>query len=290
MTILHDLYRNPNAKRRGVGRSGRKVIQQGRGDDSTLLTGRGPRRPDSEEARATMESGTLETAFLADWVEMNFLHFEVDPDLLQENVPFPLDLHEGKAYVSLVAFTMKRLRPALGGAATEWTTRPIASHQFLNLRTYVNDGERTGIFFMKEWLNNRLAVTLGPKTFGLPYRWATLRYPQDPETCRGEVVAEEGALRYRGSKDPDLKAAAPGSLTEFLLERYTAFTSAGKQPKFFRVWHRPWKAAELKGFALEERSLLDHLKERWTETARFVGAHWSPGVFDVWMGRPHAVR
>ncbi|MEM1443001.1 MAG: DUF2071 domain-containing protein [Verrucomicrobiota bacterium] len=288
MTILHDLYRHPKAKRRRVGGSGKRGIQQGMVHDPTLLTEPGPHRPDSEEARAAIEAEPFETAFLADWVEMNFLHFEVDPDLLQKEVPFPLDLRDGRAYVSLVAFTMKRFRPAFGGAATAWTTRPIASHQFLNLRTYVNHRGRTGIFFMKEWLNNRLAVAMGPKTFGLPYRWAKVSYPHSEGTCCGEVLAKDGALRYRGDKHPELAPAADGTLAEFLLERYTAFTAAAKRPKFFRVWHRPWKSAEITDFEFEERTLLDRLGEGWTKTARFVGAHWSPGVFDVWMGRPHA--
>ena len=44
-----------------------------------------------------------------------FIHFEVDAERLQRDVPFPLDLRDGKAYVSLVAFTMRAMRFRFGG-------------------------------------------------------------------------------------------------------------------------------------------------------------------------------
>lgn len=289
MTILHDLYRHPNAKRRRVGRSGERPTQPGYVSDPTLLDPGDPHRPTSQEARVAMEGRVAETAFLADWTDMVFIHFEVDPDELQRVVPFSLDLFEGKAYVSLVAFTMNRMRPAFGGKATEWITKPIATHQFLNLRTYVNHRGRTGIFFMKEWLNERLAVMLGPKTFGLPYHYAKVDYLNDETHCAGRVVGENGEVAYDGRKADYLTPALPGTRDAFFLERYTAFTNAGRCPQFFRVWHQPWKVGGINGFTLKSKTLLGSLRERWTETAKLAGAHWSPGVFDVWMGRPHAV-
>src|ERR1700720_156490 len=53
--------------------------------------------------------------FVADWDDVLFLHFEVHPRDLQSAVPFELDLRDGRAYLSLVAFTQRRLRPAFGG-------------------------------------------------------------------------------------------------------------------------------------------------------------------------------
>ena len=290
MTILHDLYRHPKAKRRRAGGSGEKPTQQGYVCDLTLLNQERTHRPTSEEARLAMKGRFAETALIADWVEMVFIHFEVDRDLLQEVFPFPLDTYKGKAYVSLVAFTMKRIRPAVGGKATEWMTRPIASHQFLNFRTYVNHRGRTGIFFMKEWLNEKLAVALGPKTFGLPYHFATVDYLRDDTDCAGRVVGEDGEIAFEGTENPRLTPAVPGTLEAFFLERYTAFTAAGRTPQFFRVWHEPWKVGALDRFEMRSQTLLESLREKWTGTARLIDARWSPGVHEVWMGRPHRVR
>ncbi|MDF1859388.1 MAG: DUF2071 domain-containing protein [Verrucomicrobiales bacterium] len=242
MTILRDLYRPVKPFRTRVGRSGGKT-KQGQVSDPTLFpTGLSGR---SEEARRAMESRRIETLFLADWADAVFLHFEVDREALQEEVPFPLDRFEGKCFVSLVAFTMRGMRFAKGGKCTRWMTAPLATHRFLNLRTYVRTGGEEGIFFMKEWLDNPLSIPLGPKTFGLPYRRGELRYAHGPEGVEGAVDCYEGSLRYRG-KPGKVEAAAPvGTLSAFLLERYTAFIAAGRKPKKFRVWHEPWRHGRL---------------------------------------------
>ena len=89
-----------------------------------------------------------EPLFLAAWQRSVFLHYEADPALLQRQVPFALDLREGRAFVSLVAFTLWRMRPRLGGLLSEWLFKPIASHDFLNVRTYVQHNAEPGIFFL----------------------------------------------------------------------------------------------------------------------------------------------
>ena len=52
------------------------------------------------------------------------------------------------------------------------------------------DAEVVGIYFMKEWLNNRLSAMVGPYTFGLPYQYGRLSFQNDPTngTCSGNVI------------------------------------------------------------------------------------------------------
>ncbi len=64
----------------------------------------------SDEGRGRLFSRPGEPLFLAGWERVLFIHFEVDAAVLQRDVPFPLDLRDGKAYVSLVAFTMRDMR------------------------------------------------------------------------------------------------------------------------------------------------------------------------------------
>lgn len=234
-----------------------------------------------------MEGRRFETLFVADWSEAVFLHFSVDPGALQQEVPFPLDDYEGACFVSFVAFTMRRMRFARGGLLTRWITAPIATHRFLNLRTYVRPGAGEGIFFMKEWLDNRVSIPLGPRTFGLPYHFGRLDYDHGGSTIRGEATCPGGCLRYEGEVEDTPEPAAPGTRDAFLLERYTAYTAAGRSRKRFRVWHPPWQRMELAGVRLPVNTLFRGLDEAWTKTARLVSAHFSPGVTDVWMGRPH---
>lgn len=245
-----------------------------------------------------------EPLFLADWLDVVFLHFEVDGAALQQEVPFELERWQGSAYVSLVAFTMRGMRPRRGGRLTEWLLKPIATHRFLNVRTYVRHRGETGIHFLAEWLDNRISVLLGPVTFGLPYRFGRLDYKNDAEDGRlmGRVSRwrrDSPRLEYRARIDPTVKfgPCAAGSLDGFLLERYTAFNGRVVQggwerggvpdaalKRFFRIWHPPWPQVPIGISALD----ISLLKETWPwfGEARLVSAHYSPGVRDVWMGRP----
>jgi len=44
------------------------------------------------------------SVFHGAWMSVLFLHYEVGPPQLQAEVPFLLDMRNGKAYVSVVAF------------------------------------------------------------------------------------------------------------------------------------------------------------------------------------------
>jgi uncharacterized protein YqjF (DUF2071 family) len=227
----------------------------------------------------------------ADWDRVLMLHYEVEPAVLRSIVPFPLDLHEGKAYVTLVAFTLRRMRPRRGGRVGRWLMHPIARHGFLNVRTYVRVGDEAGIYFITEYMNNLLARPLGPLAFGLPYRFARLHYRHDWERGRiaGRVSDPGGraALVYEASIPPGtaFTPARAGTLAEWLMERYTAFTMRRGTPLLFRVWHPPWPRLAVTATVHDDTLLRKHLP--WFSHARLVGAHVSPGLRDVWMGRPH---
>jgi uncharacterized protein YqjF (DUF2071 family) len=247
----------------------------------------------SEAARRRLLSLRGEPLFLADWLRPVFIHYEVPIAALQRDVPFELDLRDGKAYVSLVAFTMRRMRPFFGGSFTSWLLKPIANNDFLNVRTYVRHRSEPGIYFLTEWMNNPLSVHLGPVTFGLPYRFGKTNYQHHHEegelagTVREKTRAE--MFSYYGSPiNPQFAPCPAGSLDEFLLERYTAFTSHKTSRRFFRIWHKPWEQQAIQ-ISVHHRSLLETVWP-WFAEAKLAGANYSPGACDVWMGRPHGVE
>lgn len=262
----------------------------------------------SASARERILSLPGEPLFLANWERTLMIHFEVEAMALQKVVPFELDLRDGRAFVSVVAFRMSRMRPRFGGRIAAWVLKPIATHDFLNVRTYVRGNGEAGIRFMAEWLSNRLSVMLGPRAFGLPYRFGKIDYNHDWESSSSSnpfVAPLYNACLLTGRVadpktrdafiyDATLKAGSHfsacqlGSLSEWLMERYTAFTSFGAKRRFFRVWHEPWSQVGV-DIRVAERSLLEGI---WPffRNARLVGANFSPGVTGVWMGWPHRVR
>ncbi len=269
----------------------------------------------SAEAKARMLGLRGEPFFYAHWHEAVFLHYAVKPEVLQPFVPFELDVFaNGMAYVSCVAFTMKRLRPRMGG---EWLFKPIATHEFLNVRAYVKHGGVKGIYFLAEWLPNKLNVLLGPTVFGLPYRLGVNQYEHQvaaslcdasatngptltPSKDTGHVVtllpslrgyvadcASGRTLRYEADITSAPHVCDEGTLEEFLIERYTAFTTFLGLKRCFHVWHPPWRIASLDARILDD-SLLRCTGD-WAQQARFVSAHVAGGFDDVWMGRPRFV-
>ena len=129
--------------------------------------------------------------FQGSWMSVLFIHYEVEPARLQAEVPFPLDLRDGKAHVSVVAFSQERLRFAFGGNLTNWVGRWFANHEFLNVRTYVQHGGEPGIFFLAEWVPKRIATWLGPPLFGLPYRFGNIEYEHGQRMMRGRVTGRD---------------------------------------------------------------------------------------------------
>ena len=227
----------------------------------------------------------MTTLFLADWVNVLFAHFEADPEQLAREVPLELDLYNGKAYVSLVAFTQKRLRPKFGGRLGEWLSSPLAQHEFLNVRTYVRLGSERGIYFMVEWVPSSLAKFIGPLTYGLPYRLGRMNYKLGDGEMRGLVEAD-GRLEFQASMGEATARCQADSLEEFLLERYTAFTSRNGVLRRFRIRHEPWPKAPAE-CRITHDSLLS--SRGWMVSTQPVVSHYSPGVRDVQIGGPQRI-
>lgn len=261
----------------------------------------------SDEARRRFLDSEGPPPFVSDWRNVVMIHYEVEPRILQRDVPFGLDLVDGRAFVTLVLFEMVGLRtwrcPRLG----RWVFAPIGTHPFLNVRTYVRVGDESGIYFLAEYLPNRLSVLLGPATFGLPYRFGrvaleTMQDEERPLGDRSNRIAGRGfngcvcagtpetrfAFRAHGSGDCGCRAAETGTLTEFLMERYTAFTRWMGIDRRFRIWHEPWPQVSI-AVEVSDASLLQ-LTGAWAGSARLANANYSTGVSDVWMGRPQWIR
>jgi uncharacterized protein YqjF (DUF2071 family) len=248
----------------------------------------------SNVCRERLLSRWGEPLFLADWERVVFIHYEVNAAALRKEVPFEIDMWQGRALVSLVAFTMRDMRPRRGGRLAAWPFKAIATHPFLNVRTYVKHGDERGIYFMTEWLPNRLSVLLGPLIYGLPYRFARINYQHAHEqgylAGRIEATGAGGSLAYHAqlSSSASFTACPVDSPDEFLLERYTAFTAGGRTRRFFRIWHPPWWQMPVQVLVTAD-SLLTKVWP-WFKDARPVGANYSPGFRDVWMGRAFCVN
>jgi uncharacterized protein len=177
-----------------------------------------------------------------DWVDALFLHWPVPADALRERVPrdLRLDTFDGTAWVSIVAFHIARARPRGVPPAFAWRRFPE-----INVRTYLSDAERDGIWFFSLDADSRLAVELGRRFVYLPYYRASIRSALEADsisfrlerTHRGAPAARFEAQASFGGEP----RTAAGALEHWLIERYSFFT-AGPDGRTLRcdVAHDPW--------------------------------------------------
>ena len=178
------------------------------------------------------------------WRQLLFANWPVEPEVVERGLPegLEVDTYDGKAWLSVVPFTNVAVRPrglpdSIGVDLPE-----------LNLRTYVTvPGEdRPAVFFYSLDADGWLSVLGARLAFGLPYYNADIK-----------MVERDGAIRYRSRRahpgdqplrfdaryEPtgDRLDAEPGSLAEFLTERYRFYVGGpGGTIAYANVDHDVW--------------------------------------------------
>ena len=176
------------------------------------------------------------------WLDLLFLHWSVPAESLQALLPpgLALDTFEGRAYIGLVPFTMRGVRPAFLPAIA-----PLSNFAEVNVRTYVHhQGENPGVWFFSLDAANALAVKIARAAFKLPYYFAEMKVTQkDGEIYyesrrKSEPNAAQCVIRYRPSGE--IRPAVPGTLEHFLAERYILYSYANGALCRGRVYHTPY--------------------------------------------------
>lgn len=199
--------------------------------------------PTLDARLALREEPATPALMYQEWHKLLFLHWQIDPALLQQHLPdgLTIDTFDGNAWIGVVPFYMRNVRPRFLPAVPG-----ISNFLELNVRTYVFDREGIpGVWFFSLDANSRIGCTLGRSLFKLAYRDAAMTAIQDGDWIDYSTLRHgeknEARFRYRGS-GPSRKAE-PGTLEFFLVERYLLFSHSGKTGRFFRgrVHHRPYE-------------------------------------------------
>ena len=173
------------------------------------------------------------------WRDLTFLHWAVDPEEVADRMPPGVrpDTLGGVTYVGLVPFRM--VGAGIGrGRGVPW----VGSFLETNVRLYsVDDTGRRGIVFLSLDAD-RAAVVLGARAaFGLPYRWARMRY-----RATGDVRTYDARLRRRGTR-PESHVAVrvgerrrPTELDDFVSTRWGLHVRWWGRTLYVPNRHVPW--------------------------------------------------
>lgn len=223
------------------------------------------------------------------WKELLFVHWEVPEAALRPLVPkaLTIDTYEGKAYVGLVAFTMRDVRPS------RMLPVPPGARQFgeVNVRTYVHhEGRNPGVWFLSLDAQSVLAVLGARAFFHLPYFHARVDVRRQEDTFH--YVAERhwagdgrAGIETRYELGAETGGSEPGSLQHFLVERYVlyAMTPRGRL-LHARVHHAPYRVRHARVLEMNESLVGADGLERPEQRASEL---WSEGVdVEVFALRP----
>ena len=176
------------------------------------------------------------------WEHLLFLHWETDPEIIQATLPPGLfvDTHQSKAYLGIVPFYMRRIRPRFLPSV------PYLSN-FLecNVRTYIHDADGIpGVWFYSLDTDRWLAHWIARKFFHLPYFWAAMHAEGKEEiTYNARRRDRDQTSKFIYGSTSEEHPAESETLDFFLLERYLLYAYASKRKQLYRgrVHHAPYQ-------------------------------------------------
>lgn len=173
------------------------------------------------------------------WESLLFLHWHVDANLIRQKIPasLELDTFEGRAFIGLVPFKMRQIRP-------RWLPK-FAAFNFLetNVRTYVIHQGRPGVYFFSLDANSALAVIAARIGWSLPYFFSRMNasVSETSVSYSSKRRIGEGASLVEARVGERFGEAVPGSLEFFLFERYLLFVQQRSGIFVGQVHHPPYE-------------------------------------------------
>jgi hypothetical protein len=231
------------------------------------------------------------------WRNLAFLNYPVDPAVVDERLPNALavDTYDGDAWLSVVPFTNVAVRPRglprqIGFALPE-----------LNLRTYVTradaNGDATaeapGVYFFSLDADGDLGVAAARAFHHLPYYRADITLEGDgrggvhfasrrthpgarPATFDATYRPTSRPATGLGADPEDPLDARPGTLAEFLTERYRYYTETpGGELRSAGIEHPRWPLATV-DVDVRENQLFE--ANGFADPDREGPHYYSPGV------------
>lgn len=219
------------------------------------------------------------------WRELLFVHWTYPLELVRPLVPpqLELDAWGGRAYVGVVPFVMKDIRPS--------ALPRFLALDFLetNLRTYVLHRGEPGVFFFSLEASSRLAVKAARWGWGLPYFDAKMTLSREADGVIDYRTTRSGdgaRLNVRFRPGALLGPSRPDTLEHFLLERYLLFSVKRNAVSRGQVHHEPYPAQRCEVLSIDET--LTAAAGLPAHPAAPETVHFAAGV-DVEVFGPHPV-
>ena len=198
--------------------------------------------------------------FYQEWNNAIFLHFKVDLEELKKHVPkeLEIDLFQGESWVSVVAFTMEKIRPKNIPAFS-----PISNFHEINIRTYVKKNNKTGVYFLSIEGGTKLSCKIAKYISDLPYRYSLIERSSKHYSSINLKFKDELCFKFEIGKQIEKKS----ELDNWLTERYALFQETDNYINEYEIHHLPWlvndvEVKSLKCFYPRFKNLLNNKPDK----------------------------
>ncbi|TVQ04160.1 MAG: DUF2071 domain-containing protein [Balneolaceae bacterium] len=205
--------------------------------------------------------------YYQEWNDVVFLHWQVDYNELKKFVPddLEIDLFESNPWVSLVAFTMEKIRPRNLPAFS-----PVSDFDEINIRTYVKKDNKQGVYFLSIEGGTKISCQIAKGLSELPYRYSKMARQDNLYYSENMQFRDRLEIMYEVGKELIEKT----ELDKWLTERYALFQDTLSSINEFEIHHIEWpiNKIELREIGIEYSRFNKLLNNR------PLRQHYSPGV------------
>jgi uncharacterized protein len=221
----------------------------------------------SDTKHRPFEYPTGNWTYYQEWNNALFLHWKVPFHSLRKLVPqqLNLDTFDGVVYVSLVAFTMQKVRPR-----NLPPIKFISDFDEINVRTYIDNDNKKGVYFLSIEAGNQLSAVLAKTLSGLPYKKSNIQ--------RTDRNYKSNNIRKDFYLDTEFEVkehrTEKTTLDKWLTERYCLYLDNDEIVYRYDIHHKEW---EIKNIDIKKLNLNYRIDDI-NLTSKPDLTHYSDGV------------
>ncbi|SEK58431.1 hypothetical protein SAMN04487910_0880 [Aquimarina amphilecti] len=176
--------------------------------------------------------------FYQEWNRAIFLHWEVDYQKLRKFVPkeLEIDLFEGKPWISIVAFSMEKIRPKFLPYFP-----PISNFDEINIRTYIKSENKTGVYFLSIEGGKRISCRIAKTISELPYRYSKIKRRTTSYLSNNNQYNDSLQINFEEGANQTNKS----ELDIWLTERYALFQDTKNSINEYEIHHPEWSIQDI---------------------------------------------
>ncbi len=174
------------------------------------------------------------------WEDLIISTFEVEEEILESYLPnnTELDLFNGKALMSIVAFTFSKVK---------FFGIKVPFHQDfgqINFRFYAKstiDGSK-GVVFIREFAPKPLIALTANLFYNEPYFYRKIQLNKTYSNKTQALKYSYKKMNIKANTFKESKVLKQGSFDEFVVDRYIAFVKNNSTTTFqYKIQHKPWE-------------------------------------------------